>query len=63
MSFRKGFNVAGTPHRFDLRVEMFNILNRTRLGNAVTNPSLADFGYITSLVGNRTMQIGMQYLF
>ena len=63
MSFRKGFNVAGTSHRFDLRVEMFNILNRTRLGNAVTNPSLADFGYITSLVGNRTMQIGMQYLF
>ena len=50
-------------HRFDLRVEMFNILNRTRLGNAVTNPSLSDFGYITSLVGNRTMQIGMQYLF
>ena len=63
MSFRKGFNVAGTPHRFDLRVEAFNILNRRRLGNAVTNPSLADFGYITSLVGNRTMQIGMQYLF
>jgi hypothetical protein len=44
-------------------VEAFNILNRRRLGNAVTNPSLADFGYITSLVGNRTMQIGMQYLF
>ncbi|HWV92882.1 MAG TPA: hypothetical protein VNZ24_01145, partial [Vicinamibacterales bacterium] len=63
MSFRKGFNVAGTSHRFDLRVEAFNILNHTRLGNAVTNPSLSDFGYITSLVGNRTMQVGMQYLF
>ena len=63
MSFRKGFNVAGTTHRFDLRVEAFNILNRTRLGNAVTNPTLPDFGLITSLTGNRTMQIGMQYVF
>jgi Carboxypeptidase regulatory-like domain len=63
MSFRKGFNVAGSTHRFDLRVEAFNILNRTRLDNAVTNPTLPDFGYITSLTGNRTMQIGMQYLF
>ena len=39
MSFRKGFNVTGTQ-RFDLRIEAFNILNRTRLGNAVTNPTL-----------------------
>jgi hypothetical protein len=63
MSFRKGFNVAGTTHRFDVRVEAFNILNRARLGNAVINPTLPDFGYITSLVGSRTIQIGMQYIF
>jgi hypothetical protein len=63
MSFRKGFNVAGTTHRFDVRVEAFNILNRTRLGNAVNNPTLPDFGYITQLVGSRTIQIGMQYVF
>jgi len=63
MSFRKGFNVTGTAHRLDLRVEAFNILNRPRLDNAVTNPTLPDFGYITSLTGNRTMQIGMQYVF
>jgi hypothetical protein len=63
MSFRKGFGVYGTTHRVDLRVEAFNILNRTRLGNAVINPSMADFGYITQLVGNRTIQIGMQYVF
>ena len=61
MSLRKGF-VFGAQ-RFDLRLEAFNILNRTRLGNAVTNPTLPDFGYITSRVGNRTMQIGMQYIF
>jgi hypothetical protein len=63
VSLRKGFVIPGTSQRFDLRFEAFNILNRTRLGNAVTNPSLADFGYITSLVGSRTMQIGMQYIF
>ena len=63
MSFRKGFNVVGTTHRFDLRLEAFNILNRRRLDNAVTNPTLPDFGYIISLTGNRTVQIGMQYIF
>ena len=62
MSLRKGFATIGT-HRFDVRLEVFNIFNRTRLGNAVTNPTLADFGYITSRVGNRTMQVGMQYVF
>jgi hypothetical protein len=55
--------VYGTTHRVDLRVEAFNILNRARLGNAVTNPSMADFGYITQLVGARTIRIGMQYVF
>ena len=63
LSFRKGFDLVGSGHRFDLRIEAFNLLNRTRLGNAVTNPNLADFGYIVSRVGNRTMQIGMQYVF
>ena len=62
MSFRKGFNVAGAQ-RLDLRIEVFNILNRTRLGNAVTNPTLPDFGYIVSRVGNRTVQAGIQYVF
>lgn len=63
MSLRKGFRVAGVQ-RFELRVEAFNVLNRTRLGNAVTNPTnLADFGAITSRTGNRTIQLGMQYVF
>ena len=47
LSFRKGFRTFGTQ-RFDLRIEAFNIINRTRLGNAVTNPTLPDFGFITS---------------
>jgi hypothetical protein len=59
MSVRKGFSIG--KERFDFRVEAFNVLNRTRLGNAVTNPNLADFGFITSRVGSRTLQVGMQF--
>ena len=62
MSLRKGFTTLGTQ-RLEIRIEAFNVLNRTRLGNAVTNPTLPDFGFITSRVGSRTMQFGMQYLF
>ncbi len=62
MSFRKSFAVVGLQ-RLDVRLEAFNILNRTRLGNAVSNPTLADFGFITSRLGSRTMQFGIQYIF
>ncbi len=62
MSLRKGFAVVGAQ-RVEFRLDAFNVLNRTRLGNAVTNPNQADFGYITSRVGSRTMQVGMQYIF
>ena len=60
MSLRKGVQHSAAPIACDLRFEAFNVLNRTRLDNAVTNPTLPDFGYITSLTGNRTMQVGMQ---
>jgi hypothetical protein len=63
MLLRKGFRVPNTSHRFDFRLEAFNVLNRARLGNAVTNPTLGDFGFIVQKVGSRAMQIGMQYLF
>jgi hypothetical protein len=63
MLIRKSFNVVGSAQRFDLRIETFNIMNRPRLGNAVTNPTSGDFGYIVSKVGSRTMQIGLQYIF
>jgi hypothetical protein len=62
MSFRKSFAMSRSQH-LDLRLEAFNVLNRTRLGNAVSNPTLPDFGFITSRVGNRTMQVGLQYVF
>jgi hypothetical protein len=56
-------------HRVELRLEAFNVLNHRRLndaiiGNNVNNPNVPnDFGRITSLTGNRTVQIGLQYLF
>ena len=43
MSFRKGLPVVGLA-AFRPALDAFNILNRTRLGNAVTNPTLPDFG-------------------
>jgi hypothetical protein len=61
-SFRKGFAVVGTQ-RFDLRIEAFNIINRARLGNAVTNPTLGTSATSRRRSANRTMQIGMQYIF
>src|SRR6185295_5210848 len=62
MSLRKSFAMSRSQH-LDVRLEAFNVLNRTRLGNAVSNPTLADFGFITSRLGNRTMQVGIQYVF
>jgi hypothetical protein len=61
MSLRK--SVAVAAHRVELRWDVFNVLNRPTLGNATTNPTSADFGYITSKTGSRTMQIGLQYVF
>jgi hypothetical protein len=61
MSLRKAFPIG--PHRVELRWEAFNVLNHTNLGNATTNPTLPDFGTITSRTGNRTMQFGLQYVF
>ena len=63
MSFRKSFNVAGTTHRFDLRSKCSTSSTARVSETRSTNPTLADFGYITSQTGNRTMQIGLQYVF
>ena len=61
MSIRKSVPLGS--HRAELRWDVFNVLNRTNLGAANTNPTSADFGTITSKTGNRTMQIGFQYVF
>jgi hypothetical protein len=61
MSLRK--SVPFGPHRTELRWDVFNVLNRTTLGAASTNPISPDFGTIVSRTGSRTMQIGLQYGF
>jgi hypothetical protein len=61
MSLRKSVPIGN--HRAELRWDVFNVLNHTNLGNAQANPTSADFGTITSKTGNRTMQIGLQYVF
>ena len=43
MSLRKGFSIPGTTQRFDLRLEAFNILNRTRLGQCRDEPEPCGF--------------------
>jgi len=62
MSLRKSVRLVNS-HRAELRWDVFNVLNRPTLDNAQTNPTLADFGLITSKTGSRTMQIGLQYIF
>ena len=61
MALRKAVPVG--THRIELRWEVFNVLNHTSLGNASTNAASGDFGVITSKTGNRTMQIGLNYVF
>ena len=62
MSLRKSVHLVNN-HRAELRWDVFNVFNRPTLGNAQTNPTLSDFGTITSKTGSRTMQIGLQYVF
>jgi hypothetical protein len=61
MSLRK--SVRFGTRRAEFRWDAFNVLNRNWLGAAVSNPTSPDFGLITSRTGNRTMQVGLQYIF
>ncbi|HOQ48092.1 MAG TPA: TonB-dependent receptor, partial [Bryobacteraceae bacterium] len=47
---------VGEKYRFQLRVEMLNAFNRHTLGNPNTNITSPEFGQITSVSGNRTIQ-------
>jgi hypothetical protein len=68
MAFRKNVRL-NNDHRVEIKLEAYNVFNHNRLndaiiGNNVNNPNVPnDFGKITSLTGNRTMQVGLQYIF
>jgi hypothetical protein len=44
--------------KFQLRAEFLNALNRSTLGGIQTNVTNAQFGQVTSISGNRQIQIG-----
>jgi Carboxypeptidase regulatory-like domain/TonB dependent receptor len=44
--------------RFQLRAEALNAFNRHTFGGISTNPNSANFGDVTSVSGNRVMQLG-----
>ncbi len=44
--------------RFQLRVEALNALNRHTFGGISTNPNSATFGDVTTVSGNRNIQLG-----
>ncbi len=44
--------------RFQLRAEALNAFNRHTFGGISTNPNSATFGNVTSVTGNRVMQLG-----
>ena len=48
---------------FDLRWEVFNVLNRPNFNNPVTSFSSAQFGQITSAGSPRIMQVALKLLF
>jgi hypothetical protein len=57
-------NVAWVSgHQITVRLEAFNVLNHTVLGNPVADLSSATFGQITTASGGRNVQLGVKYMF
>jgi hypothetical protein len=48
----------GERFRFQLRAELLNALNRHNLGGIITNVTSPSFGQVTTVSGNRTVQLG-----
>jgi hypothetical protein len=61
-SLVRAFALA-SAHRVELRVEAFNLLNTTQLGNPVTNLNSPTFGRILSAGDPRIMQFALKYMF
>jgi hypothetical protein len=50
-------------YRFQLRGEFLNLFNRHQLGGINTTISNAQFGQVTSVSGNRSIQLGLRFDF
>jgi len=49
--------------RIEFRVEAFNVLNHPNWDNAGSNPTMGSFGFVTSKVGSRVVQLATKYMF
>jgi hypothetical protein len=56
-------NKIGEKYSFQLRAELLNAFNRHNLGGINTTWNNPNFGQVTSVSGNRTMQIGARLQF
>ncbi|MGE3492355.1 MAG: carboxypeptidase regulatory-like domain-containing protein [Vicinamibacterales bacterium] len=64
MGLHKTFNFAGSGRGFELRLEVFNVMNRTNFNAPNGNRSATSFGTITSLATTpRQMQLGIKVNF
>jgi hypothetical protein len=59
LSLRKIFTVR-EKYRAQFRIDAFNAMNRSTLGGPSTSITSANFGQITSISGNRTVQVGLR---
>ncbi len=63
LSLQKGFAISGGK-RLEVRLEVFNALNRAHLGNPSTAFGTGSFGTISSTIGTaRQMQLGARFEF
>ena len=62
MSLSKSFGLW-RDSRLELRLEAFNVLNKTNFRPAAGNRSTAAFGTITSTYDPRQLQLGMKFVF
>jgi len=54
---------VGEKQRFQLRWEVFNIFNHPNWNAPNSNPTSANFGFVTSKSGNRVIQLALKYIF
>jgi hypothetical protein len=62
MGITRSFRVGG-ERQFQLRAEVFNLLNNVQLNNPVSSINSSNFGVITSANDPRIVQLALKYVF
>jgi hypothetical protein len=63
LGLQKSFDVGSRGKQIELRLEAFNVLNKTNFRAPEGNRSLASFGTITSTYDPRQIQLGLKFVF